>query len=72
MINQFNIGDGVCINFMDFCGKIVSIDTVSDKLSKMAGFEKGVLLYKIQIHDHYYITTTEDALEQLKPERVSE
>lgn len=69
----FKIGDYVSLKYFDFSGKIVSINDAPKEVMKFFSDDNSLLkVYKIEIEDNCFITTTEDGIELIKPERVSE
>lgn len=69
---QFKIGDAVCVEILDICGRVVSIELPNDNFIRFAGFQEDVPLYKVKVTDSYFITTTGEALRLNLPERVTD
>lgn len=69
---KFKIGDLVIVDILDTFGKIVSIEEAPNKLKKIVGVDNELLLYRIDIGNGIFITTTEDSLEEIKIEKAPE
>jgi hypothetical protein len=70
MDSKFKIGDLVNVDILDTFGKIVSIEQASSKLKKVVGVNGDLFLYRIDIGNGIFITTTEDSLEEIKVEQA--
>jgi hypothetical protein len=67
---KFKIGDLVNVDLIDSFGKIISIEEAPNKLKKLVGVNGDLPLYKIDIGNGIFITTTEDSLEEIKIEQA--
>lgn len=65
-MSNFNIGDFVLVDLLDTSGKIVSIEEAPEKLKKIVGVREKLILYRVDIGNGVFITTTEDSLEKIK------
>ena len=69
-MEKFKIGDLVIVDILDTFGTIVSIEEAPQKLKKIVGIKDELRLYRIDIGNGIFITTTEDSLEELKIEQA--
>lgn len=72
-MNTFEIGDYVNIISFDLGGEVVSIQKLPEALLEFFGIEyTDMITYKIKIGEGEYITTSEDNLEKLTPQRSTD
>lgn len=72
MKNKFKTGDIVSICYFDIQGTIVSIESASEKIKVLMDSPDDFFLYKIEISKGVFLTTNEDSLELVLPERISD
>jgi hypothetical protein len=74
MEHNFKVGDKVSLLFFDLAGTIVSISSPPKSLLDFVGMEESedFLLYKVEVNDGCFVTTSVEGLEPIKPQRVSE
>lgn len=71
MLNQFAVGETVKLIYFELVGKIISIELAPD-FEFLENSEEDVVLYKMEISQGCYVTTTIEGLEKIKPERISD
>lgn len=79
MKNKFNVGDMVTITLLDLdvSGEIVSIERIPKDIAesiKAGGgkLPKNMLCYKIALGDGLFMTTEEQFIKKLTPERTTD
>lgn len=69
---KFKVGDPVSLKYFDFTGIVVGINEAPPEVMKFFNNNEATVVYRVEIEPGSFITTTEDGIELIKPERVSE